>query len=122
MKKTLLTFCLLLPMIGCTAATSTTPPAALAPEYLSTADQTLGQSLAAVYAFVTQERTNYASLTATQQASEKTILNNLITATDYANTAYVAYHAGTQTLAQAQAALTTAQTAQSALATAKGVQ
>lgn len=122
MKKILLALALCLPMTGCGAAKSTTPPAALAPGYTSTADQTLGESLAAVNAFVKQEIINYAALPAAQQATEKTALNSLVSATNLANTAYVAFHAGTQTLAAAQSALTSAQNAQAALAAAKGVQ
>lgn len=122
MKKALLALVLCLPFLGCGAVNSTTPPAALAPGYLSTADQTVGEGLAAVNSFVTQEKVNYAAAAATAQAAEKTTLNALITATDLANAAYAAYHAGTGTLPSAQTALTSAQNAQAALASAKGVQ
>lgn len=103
----------LLPMFGCGAVSApATPPA---PGYSSAADQTLGQSLAALNAFVLQEKINYAQLTAAQQAPEKAALNALIDATNIANAAYTAFHAGTGTLAQAQTALTTAQGAQGQL-------
>jgi hypothetical protein len=109
--------------VGCAkTASTTTPPAALAPGYSSQADETLGKSLAAVNAFVTQEKVNYAALPAAQQATEKPYLNKLIDATDLANTAYVAFHANTQTLAQAQSAYNAAQTAQTTLQAAVGVQ
>lgn len=125
MKRVLLSLLLLplllLPLAGCPAASSTTPAAALAPGYLNSADQTLGESLAAVNAFVNQEKVNYAAETPAQQATEKPYLNGLITATNLANASYQAYHAGSQTLAQAQAALTSAQTAQTTLTTNQGV-
>src|SRR5271170_1228158 len=97
-------FLLVCCLTGCKPATSTTPPAALAPGYSSTDDQTLGQSLAALVGFITQEKANYAALNPTQQATEKPYLNSLIDATDIANAAYSAFHAGTGTLAQAQVA------------------
>lgn len=106
-------------IVACAKATSPTPP--LAPGYLNPADQTLGQSLAAVNAFVTQEKANYAQLTPAQQATEKPYLNTLIDATAAADMAYTAYHQGSQTLAQAQTAYNQAQTAQNALTANKGV-
>jgi hypothetical protein len=112
---------LLLPLSGCVTATSTTPAAALAPGYLNSADQTLGESLAAVNAFVNQEKINYTAQTSAQQATEKPYLNGLITATNLANASYQAYHAGSQTLAQAQTALASAQQAQATLTTTQGV-
>ena len=115
--RTLALSLLLLPLLGCPAANSPTPP--LAPGYSSPADQTLGQSLAALNAFVMQEKINYAQLTVAQQAPEKAVLNALIDATNIANQAYTNFHAGTGTLATAQANLQTAQTAQANLATKK---
>ena len=106
--------------VGCTV-TATTPPAAVAPGYSSQADQTLGQSLAAIDAFVTQEKANYAQLSSALQAAEKPYLNNLIAAVNAANQVYLAFHAGTATLAQAQVSFATAQSAQTALAANKGV-
>lgn len=128
--RILFALCLLVPM-GCNTVTSTVPPAAVAPGYASPADQQLGQDLAAVNKFVASEKGNYSCdsvasaaqtcLTPAQQTAEKPYLNGLVTATDAANTVYLAYHAGTQTLAQAQAAVATAKTSMSSLATAKGV-
>lgn len=121
MKLALLSVFLALPlMFGCNVATSTTPPAALAPGYSNADDQKLGQSLAAVNAFITQEKINYAELTAAQQAPEKPFLNALIDATNLANQAYMAYHAGSGTIAQAQTAVANAQAAQGKLAAQKG--
>ena len=90
--------------------------ATVAPSQASAADQTLGQSLAAIDAFVTQEKANYAQLTPALQAAEKPYLNNLIAAVNAANQVYLAFHAGTATLAQAQVSFATAQSAQTALA------
>lgn len=110
-------FCLL----GCPSATTTTPPAALAPGYSNSADQQLGQDLAAVVGFTDQEKINYAQLSATQQDAEKSYLNTLINSVNAANAAYNAYHQGVQTLAQAQLALATAQNAKNAVQQVKGV-
>jgi hypothetical protein len=106
---------LLLPLAGCPNASTTTPPAALAPGYSSQADQTLGQSLAAIVAFTNQEKLNFAALQPDKQSAERPYLNALILAVNTADTAYLAFHAGTQTLVQAQAALSQAQTAQTQL-------
>lgn len=122
MKRILPLLLLLLcaPLSGC-SATSATPAATLAPGYSSTADQTLGEALAAVNAFVNQEKVNYAAMTPTSQAAEKNFINNLITATNIADSAYTSFHLGTGTLPAAQQALVTAQNAQAALAAQKGV-
>lgn len=108
-------------MFGCMKANSTTTPAALAPGYTSSADQTLGQSLAAVTAFRDAEKLRYAKMTPAQQATEKPYLNSLIEATNLANVTYVAFHSGTSTLAQAQSALAAAQNAQAGLLSSQGV-
>lgn len=120
MKKALFVFTLCLLTVGCNTVKLTTPPAALAPGYSNADDQNLGRALAAVNAFVTQETINYARLTAAQQLPEKPYLNALIDATNAADAIYSAYHAGTATLAQAQAAEKTAETAQRKLAAQKG--
>lgn len=129
-RSTILPFLLSIPfLVGCPSATTPTPP--LAPGYQNSDDQLLGQSLAAVNAFRKSEEGNYncdataaaanTCLTAAQKASEKTLLNNFIQVVNLANQAYTAYHAGTQTLAQAQAAEQSAESAQTALTAAKGV-
>lgn len=101
---------------GCKTATSTVP---LAPGYNNPTDQIMGQTLAAIVGFVTQEKLNYAALQPAQQAVEKPYLNDLITATDLANASYTAYHAGTATQAAAQAAISKAQASQGVLVTKK---
>lgn len=123
MKRTtlFLAAALLILPLGCKPVQSNTPPAALAPGYLTPADQTLGASLAAVNGFVVQEKLNYSTLSTMLQLRERPYLNDMIGATDLANASYQAYHAGSQTLGQAQAALTTAQNAETALAAEKGI-
>lgn len=117
----LCTFLLAMGILGCQPATSTTPPQALAPGYTSQADQTIGQSLAALHAFVQQATQDYAKLTPAQQATEKDVLNGLVAATNAADSMYLAFHAGSATLQQAQAALANAQTNQAAYTKAMGV-
>src|SRR5215472_14724714 len=106
-----LTLCATLLLTGCKVS-STTPPAAVAPGYANQTDQIIGQSLAALDAFVSQAQKDYLMLPAAQQTAEKGVLNNLIAAANAANRVYLAYHAGTQTEAQAQQALGVAQQAQ----------
>lgn|ERR1039458_2404255 len=132
MKRTMnlaLLLCLALPLAGCPAATAPTPPTA--PGYQNIDDQKLGRALAAVNGFRKSEEGNYncdtaalaadTCLTSAQKTVEKPYLNDFINAVNLANTAYTAYHAGTQTLAQAQVAEKSAETSQASLATAKGV-
>ena len=124
MKQLILTACLsicILALPGCKTATSTTPAQALAPGYLNPADQTLGETLAALNGFAQQEKLNYATETPAIQATEKAPLNVFITSVDLANAAYTAYHKGTQTQAQAANAINNAQTAQTTLVAAQGV-
>lgn len=108
-------------LTGCKTATSTTAPQALAPGYSSSTDQTLGETLAALNGFATQESANYQTASADIKAAEKAPLNAFILAVNLANASYVAYHSGTQTQAQAQAAVTNAQSAQTTLIAAQGV-
>lgn len=107
-------------LTGCTPNTAA-PSAATAPGYTSQSDQQIGEALAAVNAFVNQEKVNYQAMTSVQQGKEKAALNALIASVNAANSAYTGYHAGTGTLDQAQSALTGAQNAQAALMAAKGV-
>lgn len=110
----------IMPITGCVTASSTTPPAALAPGYLNSVDQTLGQSLAAFHAFALKATADYTSLTPAQQALEKAPLNAFVLAVNTADTLYLAYHQGTATQQQVQTAVTNASTAQAAY-TAVGV-
>jgi len=136
MKKVLavMTLCLAgIVMAGCPGSNPLNPPnqAQLAPGYRNAADQQLGQDLAAVSAFKDSEVGNYncdasaqaakTCLSPAQKAVEKPYLNSLIDAVNVANAAYTAYHQGSQTLAQAQTAYKSAQSAQTTLTTNKGV-
>ena len=123
MKRALLSLILLpllvLPLAGCPAASSTTPPAALAPGYSTALDQQLGQALAALRAGDYAATTSYLALTPAQQAAEKTALNNFTAAVNAADVLYLAYHAGVTVAnpnppsqAQVTAAITAATTAQ----------
>lgn len=123
MKRALLSLILLpllvFPLAGCPKASSTTPPAALAPGYSTTVDQELGQALAALRAGDYAATTSYLSLTPTQQAAEKAALNNFTTAVNTADTLYLAFHAGVTvanpnppSAAQVQTAVALATTAQ----------
>jgi hypothetical protein len=107
MKKTLFLFCLLLP-IGCKTATSTTPPAALAPGALNVFDSATYEALAAAHAFALSASTNAATLTVT----EKSDLNTFITALNAADILYAAYHSGAATQAQMQTSLNSVTTSQ----------
>ncbi len=111
----------LLALPGCKTAASTTAPQTLAPGYLNPADQTMGETLAALNGFAQQEKANYAGATPAIQAAEKTPLNSFILAVNLADAAYTAYHAGTQTQAQATAAIQAAQAAQTTLVATQGV-
>ena len=111
--------------VGCTV-TATTPPQAIATGYSSLDDMKLGQSIAALCSptesSVAQEKVNYAALSPSlASCREKPYLNNLIAGCNAANSVYLAFHAGTATLAQAQVSFATAQSAQTALAANKGV-
>jgi hypothetical protein len=117
-----LTLSLCLMPIGCTQqVTANTPPAALAPGYLNSQDQTMGQTLASIDSFLNQEKVNYNEKTAAQQAQEKAILNTFIQSVNVANALYTAYHQGSATEAAAQTAIANAQTAQTSYSNSKGV-
>lgn len=95
--------------VACKPTTITQP---LAPGYLNTTDQTMGEALAALNAFANQEKVNFAALPADKQTVERPFLNDLIAATNLANEAYRNYHGSTMTQQQAQTAITVAQEAQ----------
>lgn len=101
-------------MLGCPSATSTTPPAALAPGALNQFDQSTYQALAAAHAFATTAAANGSSLSASQKAA----LNNLIQALNAADVLYAAYHSGAATQAAMQTQLNAVTTAQASYASA----
>ena len=117
MKRLALCLILALPLTGCPASNAPTPP--VAPGYINAQDQQIGEALAALNGFVNQEKVNYAAMPPVQQGKEKPILNDLITAVNIANASYQAFHAGSQTEAQAQTAINAAQAKQTTLVAAK---
>lgn len=116
MKKYVFLLCLFLPL-GCTPATTTTSPAAVAPGYLNAADQQMGQILAGARAFYTTIQQDSSAGKVTLSAIEKTAFNDFGVSLNTAETVYLAYHSGTATQASAQAAVNTIQQKQSALPT-----
>ena len=115
MKKFLLPLVLLL--AGCHAATSTTPPVALAPGFSSQADQTVDQILVGARVFYVSIQDSVNAQTYTPTPAALKALNDFGVALNTAETVYLAYHNGTATLAQAQAAAATVSTQQTAVST-----
>ena len=133
MKKVM--FALVLMMVplalpGCKTVTS--PPQPLAPGYNNAADQQMGEILSGARGFYSTiqcetQGLNWSQLTSScvadpkittpmvLTAAEKTAFNDFGVSLNAANTVYLAYHAGTQTEAAAQAAVTAVQQKQAAL-------
>lgn len=101
----LLSVFLALPLAGCHSASSTTPPAALAPGFSSQSDQLMDQTLVGAHKFYTDIQAQVVAGTYTPTASEKTALNTFASALNVAQVLYIAFHAGTATQAQAQDAV-----------------
>lgn len=116
MKKLVLILMLAIPLgtVGCKPATTTTAPQTLAPGYMNSADQAMGEALVAAHSFYATIQQDAASGKYTPSATEKTALNNFATALNSAQIIYIAYHAGQSTQAEAQSAVNavTAQQAQ----------
>ena len=112
MKRYFLLLCLCLPLAGCPTASTTTPPAALAPGYTSQFDEKAGQALAAAHAMVSKAVADYLSLSVAQQAADKPILNSFVVAVNTADAVYLAFHNNQATQAQVQAQLKSVSTAQ----------
>lgn len=110
---TILTLALLVPM-GCKKAAATNP-AVLAPGYTSQADQVMGQTLVGAHAFYATIQADVAAGKYTPAPAEKTALNNFAMTLNAAQTIYIGYHAGVNTQAQAQAAVDSLATQQTAL-------
>jgi|GEM_PF-1812926 len=133
MKRiTLFLAALLILPLGCKTATSTTPPAALAPGFSNTADQTMGDVLksARVFYLTAQCETqglNYSLTTKAcvpdpaitaplvRSATEKSAFNSFSESLNAADTVYLAYHSGTATQLAAQTAVNSVQAQQSVL-------
>ncbi len=117
-----LLMCLLLP-IGCQPVTANTPPAALAPGYLNAADQQMSEILHAAHAYY-QHLYNDGSATPpiyNPSPAEKAAFNQFGVYLNLADATYKAFHAGTATQAQAQAAVDTVKSQQAAVQAFPGV-
>lgn len=115
MKKAIIAVALALTLAGCKAVTSTTPTAALAPGFSSQADETMDQVLVGAHNFYTTIQADVADGKYSPSPTEVTALNSFGQALNDAQVLYIAFHAGTATLAQAQAAVNTVTTQQTAL-------
>lgn len=98
---------------GCKPTTTT--PAQLAPGYQNAQDQQMGEILAGAHNFYTSIQSQVQAGTLTMGATIKASFNDFATALNAAQTVYLAYHNGTATQAQAQAAVNTVQSKQAAL-------
>ena len=101
--------------VGGCKSSSTTNPATLAPGYLNTADQVMGQTIQAARSFYTSIQSQIAAATYTPSATEKTALDAFGVTLNQAQLEYLAYHNGAQTEAQASSAVATLQNAQTQL-------
>lgn len=104
--------------IGCTPKTTT--PAQLAPGYNNQADQQMGEILSGAHAFYSRVQQDSASGAMVLTATEKQAFNAFGATLNGAQAVYLAYHNGTATQAQAQAAVSQVQTQQAALPTPGG--
>ena len=100
---------------GCKPATANTSPAALAPGYTNQQDMLFGESLAALHGFVGSLLQQETSGSFVPGATQKAAIAAWTLSVNAADASYLAYKQGTQTAAQVQAAITTAQSQQSAL-------
>jgi hypothetical protein len=116
MKLARLSIFLALPLtFGCKTTTTTTPTAALAPGFSSAADQTMDQVLVGAKKFYTDIQAQVIAGSYVPSEAEKTALNTFASALNTAQVVYVAYHGGTATQAQAQAAVDTVTAQQTAI-------
>lgn len=102
---------MLMPM-GC-KKTGTTQP--LAPGYLNQADQVMGETLAAARGFYLKFEDGVTSGQYTETAAEKAAFQQFSVSLNVADAAYLGYHAGTTTQAQAQAAVNAVTAQQSSI-------
>ena len=111
-----LSACLMLPTVGC-GIRATTPPAAVAPGYFDGDDQSIGEALAGANGFYGRLQADSATTPPkfVPSPAEVTALNALSNSLNIANPVYKAYHSGTATKAQAQAAVADVTAKQNAL-------
>ena len=115
MKKMILILALLVPLAACKPVIGPTPP--LAPGYLNTTDQTMGEILAGAHSFYTTIQQESASGQMTLSATEKQVFNTFGVTLNAAQTVYLVYHTDptAANLAAAQMAVNQVQTQQAAL-------
>lgn len=111
--RAVILLCIPLMLAGCTP--TATNPATLAPGYLNAADQTMGQILAGARSFYISVQQQSASGQMTLSATEKTAFNSFEVSLNAGDAVYLAYHSGSATQAQAQAAVNLVQQQQAAL-------
>ena len=114
MKRIILTLALvsMLPFAGCKTASTTQP---LAPGYHNAADQQMGSILSAARNFYNSIKSQSEAGTLTLTPAVKTAFNDFSISLNAADSVYLAYHGGTATQAQAQAAVNQVQSKQAAL-------
>ena len=104
-----------LTVTGCKPVGTTTSPAALAPGYLNTQDQNMGEALNTAHGVVGGLLQQATSGSFVPSAAEKASINGLVVALNLADAAYQGYHAGTVSEASAATAVSTVQNQQQAL-------
>lgn len=114
-----LTALLMYSLAGCktssTAVNPPTAPAAVAPGYTSPADQKMGEILESARNFFLTLQQEKAAGTFVPSATEQAALNAFAATLNTALSQYTAFHQGTATQAQAQAAVDSLKTAQQQL-------
>ena len=123
---------LILPLAGCPQPSANTPPQAIAPGYISPADQQMAEILSGSRTFYNTVQCETRGLNWSQPtaqcmidpsitkpllltATEKAAFNDFGTTLNIAETAHLAYHYGMGTLATAQSAVTATQQKQTSL-------
>lgn len=109
-----LVLCLPLLVVGC-AKGGNAPQQPLAPGYLNSVDQSMGETLAAARAFYQRMQTDATSGTFKPSPAESSALNNLGQAINVAEPLYLAYHGGFGTATAAQTAINNVTTAQTSV-------
>ena len=116
MKRLAILALMALSLSACKTTTAANPTT-LAPGYLNVADQTMGEALSAARNFYLKFETGVTTGTYTETTAEKAAFQQFSTDLNIAEAAYLGYHAGTQTQAQAQAAVTKVTSQQSTILT-----
>lgn len=105
MKTYVTAFLALALLTGCKTVTSPTAPQTLAPGYVNAADEAMGETLVGARQFYVTIQADTLAGKYKPSPAEKAALNNFALALNSAELIYKAYHAGSATSAQAQAAV-----------------